>query len=46
VEIYDLTGNPLIKSIVLNSLNIASLANGIYILKAEDKQPCKLIKSN
>lgn len=44
VEVMDLTGQKLLDSTVSESLDISSLASGIYILKTEEKLRGKLIK--
>ncbi len=43
VEILDMTGSTLIKSIVSNSLDISSLSAGIYVIKVPGSLPAKLI---
>ncbi len=43
VEVFDLTGQKQLESVVSKTLNISSLSAGSYILKAEGKLPAKLI---
>jgi len=45
VEIYDLAGNSLLKSLVSYSMDISSLKAGAYILKSEEGLSGKLLKS-
>jgi hypothetical protein len=45
VEIYNLTGNPVLKSNVSSFMDISSLAAGTYIIKIENELPDKLIKT-
>ncbi len=44
VEVFDLTGQKHLESMVSKTLNISSLSAGTYILKAEGRLPGKLIK--
>ncbi|MBK6281599.1 MAG: T9SS type A sorting domain-containing protein [Draconibacterium sp.] len=43
VEVFDLTGQKQLESVVSKTLIISSLSAGSYILKAEGKLPAKLI---
>jgi hypothetical protein len=44
VEIFDLTGQKQLESIISKTLNISSLSTGTYILKVKGRLPAKLIR--